>query len=54
MKVVIDVARRHGTLIRFDEYTNKDPSLLDPDIQHTIKILLDEPEVTGIQITLMK
>jgi hypothetical protein len=58
MKVTIDVAREKAgvqqPLVRFDAYENKSKRRLDQEIQHTISILLDEPDVTGIQITVEK
>jgi hypothetical protein len=59
MKVTIDVQRHKPgggvlPLVRFDAYENNDRRRLDAEIQHTIAILLEEPDVRGIQITVEK
>jgi hypothetical protein len=68
VKVTIDVQRVGGKpgklgdldvtwplpLVRFDAYENKDRRRLDAEIQHTISILLEDPTVQGIQITVEK
>lgn len=41
-------------LVRFDAYENQDPKQLDPDIQHTLAVLLEDPNVQGVQITIEK